>query len=1129
MLAVLLALSGAAFAQVFRGGIHGTITDPSGAAVAAAQVEAVESSTNTSYKMVSSSAGEFAFSNLPLGSYSITVKVEKFKTIKIDKVQVEAGVNYTLPIKLSVASASEIVEVTANALALDTVTDDQAAILSESAVENLPSSGRDFTQLLGLSTGFGGLTTGGGGYLFTINGSRSNDVNYEIEGTDNNDLWWNMPAVNQTGVNGIAAVLLPMDAIENFSVVTSGSAALGRNPGATANLTIRSGGNLPHGTVYYYNHNEFFQTQNPFADTKPETRNQHIGFSFGGPIRKDKTFFFVAGEKQWFTLGAAGIVGTEPTAAYQSLAQQLMANVGNQYGNYAPVAVQQVPLNLLNGSGSTPGLWPSNSLTGPGSPSNYPSTGNVVGYSYNSIIKLDEILTSKDHLSMNWFYGNGEQTAPYGGSALPWYFQFCPSHIQNYSVVYNRVLSTHMTNQLSAGVSYFNQNFGDANTSMNPSALGLITGSTTPGSPKIKIGPSSTSGVSSATSATGFDPVGVTEPSGRIDGTGHLDEDLNWTIGAHQLHFGGEYRHEQVFEYYLTNSRGTLYFDGSQGPWSTLSTSQLPNADGNVAYLADFLAGLADPTVSNITLGNPRRTVKINTFSLYAQDAWKVLPRLSIDYGIRYDYEGVPYTGLQDLSVFDPSLSTGLAVVGKNVSKLYNSFNGAFSPRIGFAYQLDKNNRAVMRGGYGLYYDSIYLKELLQNVVISNGGVFGPQFNPAGSNQVVTAAYTGNSSTPITAGSPVFQGYSQALSGQGGAVPISTFDRNFRPAYMQNYDLNVQYSIVQNVMAQIGYVGTKGTHLAGVSDLNQAALGSYFTAVPYNSPTCSPLYSGAIPGTPGNNVQCSRPYFNQFPNLAAINELRSNLGSNYNSMQAILKLVNYHGLSGQGGYTWAHALDYETGLLPYLPQSSLNEHAEYGNSDYDTRQVFSGYLNYAVPYWAGPKRLTSGWEINTGFSFHGGIPFTVGSSTGNTSGTSEGNDRAQLTVANPFAGISHAIQNLNGTPQVQWYSTTAFVDPAPGTYSTTRRNQFHNPGFGDFDMAIVKNTPITERVSMQIRADIFNLFNRTNLAPIGVLAVSGPASESNPFISGTIGSFVGNPGIGPGEPRNAQLSARISF
>ena len=314
---MLFSLASTSFGQTFRGGISGSVTDPSGAAVAGAQVAAVEVATNTSYKSVSSSAGEFVFANVPLGSYTITVTANGFKTIKVEKIPVTAGSTYTLPVRLSVASAGETVEVTADALALDTASDQQSAVLPETVVQNLPNSGRDYTQLIGQTTGFAGAQTGGGGYNFSVNGSRSNAVNWQIEGTDNNDLWWNIPAVNQTGVNGIAGVIFPIDAIENFSIVTAGSTEIGRNPGGTVNLTVKAGSNALHGTAFYFNHNEAFQATNPFSAAKPETRNQHYGFSVGGPILRDKLFFFLAGEHQGFLIGASN-AATPVRIVYQS-------------------------------------------------------------------------------------------------------------------------------------------------------------------------------------------------------------------------------------------------------------------------------------------------------------------------------------------------------------------------------------------------------------------------------------------------------------------------------------------------------------------------------------------------------------------------------------------------------------------------------------------------------------------------------------------------------------------------------------------------------------------------------------------------------------------------------------------
>lgn len=1112
MFAMLVVWPATSFGQTFRGGISGAVTDESGAVVPGAQVTALETATNTSYKTVSSSAGEFAFSNMPLGSYVVTVFANGFKSVKVDKVPVSAGTTYTLPIKLSVASQGETVEVTADSLSLDTVTDTQSTALPAEVVQTLPNSGRDFTQMLAQTPGFAGLSTGGGGGMSSVNGTRSNAVNWQIEGTDNNDLWWNIPAVNQGGVSAIAGVILPVDAIENFSFVTAGSTELGRNPGGTANLTIKSGTNTLHGTAYYFNHNEFFQHTNPFETIKPATRNQHYGFSVGGPIWKDKTFFFITGEHQGFLIGAES-KATEPSAGYQALAYQVL----DAYG----VPHNTVANNLLYGNGTLKGLWPTEALNVGVGADNYTATGNLTGHSFNGIIKLDEQLTDRDHLAATWFVGQGTQTAP-TSSALAPYFENAPIHVENYSLVYNRVLTNSITNQLSAGVSYFNQTFSDANTDFDPIGLGLNTGVTDPalaGSPHLIIGPTTASSGLTA-GGNGFDPIGVTAPSGRNDITGHLNESLAWTKGAHQLKFGGEFRQAQVDDFYQTGERGTIYFDGTQGPWVTTNFDAAHNnapttacaglatknqgigpgaavpavTDPNAFFLADFLAGCYDAGSSENVVGNPKRQVFVNTFALDGQDAWQISKRLSVDLGVRYDYEGPVHSNYQDLSIFDPSLPGGLAVAGKDVANIYGKFWGGASPRVGFSYQLDSSGKSVLRGGYGLYYDSIYMKSVLQNNGAQNISIFGPGLNPAGTQEVAQASAISN--TVIASGTAIFQTLSQALAGQG-VVKISTFDKNFRPAYTQSFDLNIEHSFTPSVVWQLGYVGTKGTHLLGLFDINPAQ-----------------------PGTAGlANPNLTRPYYSQFPNFSVIDEARSNLGSIYNSMQTSLRVQNWHSLTSQLAYTWSHSLDYETGLLPYVPEDPTNEAAEYGNSDFDVRNTLTGYVNYMVPAFHGPQRLTKGWEINSGFSFHGGTPYTVTSSS-NPSGNGEDADRAVQVVRNPSAGVSHAISG----GVVQWFSPTAFVDAPAGTYSPTRRGQNYNPGYSAVDVAFLKNTPVVERVSSQFRVDVFNIFNRTNLAPVGF-----PNAGESGVIGSTLGPYLGNPGIGPGEPINAQFSLKILF
>ena len=309
------------------------------------------------------------------------------------------------------------------------------------------------------------------------------------------------------------------------------------------------------------------------------------------------------------------------------------------------------------------------------------------------------------------------------------------------------------------------------------------------------------------------------------------------------------------------------------------------------------------------------------------------------------------------------------------------------------------------------------------------------------------------------------------------------------------WDLNIQQSITNSVVLQIGYVGSKGTHLLGLFDINPA-----------------------LPNASESPDTTTRPYYKQFPAFGVIDEVRSNLGSIYHSLQTTLRTQRWHGLTTQPAYTWSHALDYETGFLPYVPQDPRNEKAEYGNSDFDVRNTFTGYFDYAIPAFRGPTRLTHGWEVNSGFSFHGGTPYTVDASS-NVSGNGEGADRA-VQVANPTVGISHAI--IGGS--VQWFNPTAFVDPSPGTYSPTRRGQNFNPGYESFDLSAIKTTAITERVSVQFKANMYNLFNRTNLAPVGF-----PSTGEGGTIGSTIGPYLGNPTIGPGEPFNTEFALKIIF
>src|SRR5215467_1668573 len=349
-------------AQTFRGSINGTVTDPSGAVVPNAQVKATEVATNLDHNTVSTSDGQFAFQDIPVGAYKVTVSASGFATITVDKVPVVAGTIYTLPVKLSVAKEVTTVEVSAAALTMDTTTSTQTQTIESQVVQDIPLNGRDFSQLIAETPGYGGYSVGGFG---SLNGTRPNQMNWQIDGVDNNDFWHNIPAVNQGGVSGIAGIILPIDSIDEFSAQTQNGSEAGRNAGGTVNLVLKSGGNAIHGTAYFYERNETWSAASPFFiathqnPNAPKLRNLNYGGSVGGPIVKDKAFYFLTFEKQQYVIGLSGL-DTEPSDAWITTAKDLLNNPGNKYGTYAPVTASSLSQNLIGANG----FWPRNLIGG---------------------------------------------------------------------------------------------------------------------------------------------------------------------------------------------------------------------------------------------------------------------------------------------------------------------------------------------------------------------------------------------------------------------------------------------------------------------------------------------------------------------------------------------------------------------------------------------------------------------------------------------------------------------------------------------------------------------------------------------------------------------------------------------
>jgi hypothetical protein len=937
--AFFLILSSACFAQSFRGGVAGVVTDPSGASVAGATVRLVGTDTGLSRTAPTGDSGDFAFQDLPLGRYSVTVNQSGFQSLEIQNINVEAGRVFNLQAKLSVASQATSVQVEASAIAIETTASALTSVIPTKTIADVPLNGRDFTQLLKLNPGVNAAGS--------LNGTRTNAINWQIDGADNNDQWHNSAAVNQGGVAGIAGTILPIDAIDQLSVQSSSDAENGRNGGGVFNIVIKSGTNSLHGSLYYFNRNEFLAARNWFVATGQKTqqlRNSQPGGSLGGPIWKNHTFFFVTYEQQNFVAGNTA-QGTAPSAAWVAQGTQLLNRNGLQ--------VNPVSLRLINV------LWPANSLTGPATKNNYFSTANTTSDSYNGIVKLDHIFNERNNIAVRYFGGTGSQTAE-AGSVIPYYYQVAPSRMHNFSLVYNGVVSPKFVTQTMAGVNYFKQVFNDATTGFNMVALGLNTGVTNPflfGAPRLNI--------------SGFDNTGLTPPLGRIDTTGHLNETMTYTAGTHTIRFGGEYRRARFDVFYFRNSRGRFNFNGSQGPLAATNSSDTwGTGNPSLNALADFLAGRLAKNQSTIIYGDRQRNYYLNGATGFVQDSWKVRQNLTLNYGLNWVFQSPLSDPTNRISTFIPSLG-GITYVGQGITTLYPRDWKNFAPRFGFAYQPGGQSRFVIRGGYGIFYQVPNVNYFGDNNP-GNNGATGVLSNPGGSSPVYTLS--NQSAYTIQDGVPIF-GSATFPTGPFGVFSVS---QHFRTGYVQNSNLNVQMQINRSSVLEVGYTGSLSRALPVTLDINQ---------IPVGSP----------------EVNSSRPYYRQFPNFTTINEVQSVANGYYNGMIVSLRTNNYHGLNVKLNYTYGHSRDDLSATRNLIPQNSYCLRCDYGNSDFDVRHSFITYVGYNLPSPTRLRPILGGWQVNSLLSFYTGQPFTVLSGS-DTSGTGENADRAQV-VGNPFAAV----------------------------------------------------------------------------------------------------------------------------
>lgn len=1046
-----LLLASGLFAQTFRGAISGTVVDASGAAVPETLIRLQNDATGLNRETTTTAAGAFNFPDLPLGFYTLTFTKPGFQSTKVDKVEVAVSRVTNLPVTLAVSSQATTVEISATAAALETTSTTLANVVNPQMVQDMPMNGRDFRQMLKLAPGVNPLNN-------SVNGMRTSGNNYQIDGADNNDAFHNTSAVNQGGVAGIAGTLLPVEAIDQFAIATNASADMGRNGGSNVNLVIKSGTNDFHGSAYYFNRREALASLTPFqapGSRKRVIRNDQYGFSLGGPVIQNKLFYFMTGEAQE-AIAAISLLSTHPSTAFVEQARSVLQRYG-------------VPESPLASRVLT--AWPSRYNNLPATANNLSASDQNVYDSYNGIIKVDYNINDKHTLAARYYGGTGKQVAS-SGSVYQEYFQVAPSRMHNVSVVANSTLSPRLFNNLILGTNFFLQVFNDQDTSFNPVALGFNTGVTDAsliGTPTLRI--------------TNFAGAGFTQPLGRIDTTGHITDNLSYTVGRHQLKFGGEYRRAVLDVFYDTNKRGSFTWDGSAGPWRTDAA-----VSPQVRSMADFMAMLV--TANNgatITRGQLQRDYRQNSFDWWVHDNFQLTRKLNLNFGVRYTFHGVLYDIDRSITNFIPG--RGFVTAGQDIDRLYPNDLNNLAPRLGFAYQLFNSGKTVLRGSWGIFYDVPPLNFIVANTGAGNGGAAGVHANPGGPDPVFNINLTG-APTQIVAGQAIF----------GTAAPRPPFgayaiNQDFRIPYVQNYNLNIQQQLGNGAIFQTAYVGSTGRKLSLLLNIN-----------------------APIPGTTGT-LQSRRPFNSAYPDIAAINTLHSIGNSQYHSWQNSIRVTRWKNFMINGNYTWSRVMDNGTSVRNTLPANSYDLRNEYGPAETDLRHILTGYVSYDLPSFSSrAKLLTQGWQFGALFQATTGTPINLTAGV-NRSNSFDNRDRVDV-VGTPVLGVQDP-----ATPggSRRYFNTDAFALPAIGSFGNIGRNALYGPGFAAVDFSIFKRTPITERLKTEFRVEIFNLFNRANFANPG--ANLNSATTFGLITNTRNGS--GAPGLGQGEPRNIQLALKL--
>jgi Carboxypeptidase regulatory-like domain/TonB dependent receptor/TonB-dependent Receptor Plug Domain len=1107
---VLVIVASNSSGQSTQGGLVGTIRDEKGAEISGAKVRVTNVGTGLQRETTTTGNGLYRVLALPTGSYEVTAEAQGFATTTTKGIEIGVDQIRTLDLALRVSTIAETVTVHASAELTQTENNKLGEIIDNRKVEDLPLNGRDFAQLARLNPGV--ATSGGGGGQqggeggvsgFSSNGQRSTSNNFLVDGVDNNDYF-----------GGAAAQIPSIDSIQEFEVQTNTFAAeYGRNSGSVVNLVTKSGTNQLHGSVYEFFRNDVLDARNFFNDDsfpKSALRLNQFGGTFGGPIVKNRTFYFLNYEGFRRRAGITRITNV-PTLAERA------GNFTDQNGNPITVMVNPVSAQLFH-------LFPAPNLNNPSG--NFISSPEQNDATDQFLVKLDHRWRDSDSLSARYSRTRVDRFFPFtpgqSGTNIPGYGLNDTEANHLVALSYTRVISPRTLNEARFGftrsdvllvtqpgpkAAEFGFNTGWASDA--PLSLGNI--------PQLAFAGGFVSGSSAVSNLGGA----IDQPNRTATNTFQWIDNLSHTTARHAFKVGGDIRYTQLNRLYDLAFSGQITFSGLDNtagpPDSQGNRTNIPNA------LIDFAQGIPDGALQFV--GDSHRNFRTTSYGIFAQDSFKLRHNLTLNYGLRYELNTVLREAHRRLSTWRPqNFTTFLAlnpdvqtnldalrasgiVLQSDVEGIYDPDHNNFAPRIGLAWDIFSNGKTVLRAGYGTFYETI-IGNIPGNVMLN------PPFLPDYFTPFPFASWPnpfGPSSFPV----------------------LTITQQKLRTPYAQHYNLEMQHELPGRMLLEIGYVGTSGTKLPRFRQIDQAFIAPQqlkqltpdlntrllLMGLP---PPAAQFLSGGIDGVPSTIPLIPSVARTPFFGYAQLFQAENVVSSNYNSMQAKLDKRFSHGISFLTSYTWSHSIDgasvfFGSGAnaTTIFPQDNYNLGAERGNSDFDIRHRLSWSLIYEVPQLRSlPKWLGQGWQFGGILTLQTGQPFSVLTGKG-LSGTGLGNDRPDL-VGDPNAG-PHTVQ--------KWFNTSAFADNLPLTFGDAGRNIVVAPGYRDFDFSLLKNTKIGENMNVQFRTEFFNIFNHPSFAiPSNISAAANFGA-----LFQTPDAAQNNVGLGSGGPRLVQFGLKLSF